>query len=97
MVKTKKVGISGKFGPRYGAVVRTKWRRIAEVQKGVHKCPKCKSSVKNMRTSVGLWECSKCGAKFSGGAWAPATKPGQQSYRTTTRLAKELAEITKNE
>ena len=34
MGKTKKTGISARFGPRYGANVRKKWRLIMEKQKG---------------------------------------------------------------
>ncbi len=90
--KTKKVGISGKFGARYGSTMRARWRKIAEVQKGIVKCPKCESRVRNIRQTIGVWECPRCGAKFTGGAWAPNTDRGKQSHRIAVRLARELAE-----
>ena len=92
MGHTKKVGIAGKFGPRYGVRVRDAWRNIAEKQKGVVKCPKCQSKLKNLRLFLGCWECKKCGAKWTGGAWESATPKGKEAHRVATRLARELAE-----
>ena len=90
--KTKKVGIAGKFGARYGSVVRQRWKALTDQQKGIQKCPKCESRTRNMRGTVGVWKCKKCGTKFSGGAWAPSTDRGRQSHRIAARLKRELAE-----
>ena len=79
-MKVKKVGPAGSFGTRYGTVSR---RRYAEVVSGMrvpHECPRCHvRAVK--RLTVGIWNCRKCGVKFAGGAYLPATKLGEISKR----------------
>lgn len=92
MGKTKKVGISGRFGPRYGSKVRKQWRDIAIKQKGISKCPKCNSKLPNMREFVGVWHCKKCGATWTGGAWESSTARGKESQRIAIRMAREAAE-----
>lgn len=92
MGKTKKVGISGKFGVRYGAKVRKSWEEVAQKQKGFTKCPKCESKVRNMRESIGLWYCRKCGARWTGGAWESRTVRGKEASRIAVRLARETPE-----
>ena len=73
MVKKKKIGSSGRFGPRYGRTIRAKVSEIERVKKERSICPSC-----NMphvrRISVGIWFCEKCGTKFSGGAYSPKTE-----------------------
>lgn len=95
MGKTKKVGISGKFGPRYGSKLRKQWNEVAEKQKGPTKCPKCESKLPNMREFVGVWHCKKCGARWTGGAWESNTARGKESHRIATRLARETLEADK--
>ena|SRR3989344_1069403 len=63
MVKTKIVGAAGRFGERYGQLVR---RRIADIeskQRIKQVCIFCNGRVK--RTSKGLWNCKKCGKRFA--------------------------------
>jgi large subunit ribosomal protein L37Ae len=79
-MKVKKVGPAGTFGPRYGTVAR---RRYAEVVTGMrvpHECPRCHVRAVR-RLTVGVWSCRKCGVKFAGGAYLPATKLGDISKR----------------
>ena len=95
MTKTKKVGLSGKFGPRYGSTLRKQWNVIAEKQKGFVKCPKCETKIRNMREFVGVWHCKKCGAQWTGGAWESATSRGKESIRIATRLEREKIEFEK--
>lgn len=65
---------------RGGATVRKSWSRIVNNMRRPHKCPNCAiPSVK--RISFGIWECRKCGYKFAGGAYTPATRTGQASRR----------------
>ena len=97
MAGTKKVGIAGRFGARYGSRTRNTWKAVMEHQKGVQKCPRCESKIKNMRQSIGVWKCPKCGATFTGGAWAPATSRGKESHRIATRIARETMELEKNQ
>jgi len=73
MVKTKKVGLTGKFGPRYGRGVKVTYEEIEKKQKLKYKCPYCKRlTVK--RVSAGIWQCMKCQKKFAGGAYSPTTE-----------------------
>ncbi len=66
--RTKKVGSSGRYGSRYGTKQRKAVASIEKAQRRPQLCPKCKKrSVK--RLAMGIWECSKCGAKFAGGAY----------------------------
>jgi large subunit ribosomal protein L37Ae len=65
---TKKVGITGKYGPRYGRVIREKV--LSVTKKKTHYCPAClRPSVK--RQAAGIWFCRKCGLKFAGKAYKP--------------------------
>ena len=61
---TKKVGITGKFGARYGLNIR---RRILKVEeRKSYKCPYCnKEQLKRLDSSI--WECQSCKIKFAGG------------------------------
>jgi len=71
MAKTKKVGVTGKYGPRYGRTIRQTVKGISETQRSLHKCTSCLNiSVK--RISVGIWQCKKCGLKFAGKAYKPS-------------------------
>jgi len=68
MAHTKKVGMTGKFGARYGIKIRVGVLKINE--KKTKECPYCKKqSLK--RTSSGIWECGKCKVKFTGGTHIP--------------------------
>jgi large subunit ribosomal protein L37Ae len=65
---------------RGGTSVRKQWTRITMEKRRKHKCPRCSSpSVK--RDYVGVWDCSKCGFRFAGGAYTPSTRMGQASQR----------------
>lgn len=78
--RTKKIGISGKFGPRYGLKIRKQIKNIEDIQKKRHSCPKCKyQSVKRLDTSI--WKCKHCGLVFAGGAYQPFTKTKEQMLR----------------
>ncbi|MDI6825646.1 MAG: 50S ribosomal protein L37ae [Candidatus Aenigmarchaeota archaeon] len=73
MTKTKKVGLTGKFGSRYGRGVKIVYEKIERKQKLKYTCPNCKrTSVK--RISAGIWQCMKCHTKFAGGAYSPKTE-----------------------
>ena len=57
-----------RFGSRYGRRVRHKFSKVEAEQKKGHKCPYC-AEPKVKRISVGIWECKKCGSKFTGKAY----------------------------
>ena len=66
---TKKVGTTGRFGPRYGRKLRGKVAVIEKKLRGKHKCPYCnKLNVK--RLASGIWKCRSCNSKFTGGAYS---------------------------
>lgn len=69
MAEIKKLGSVKRFGPRYGRKVKIKLAKIEAVQKGKHQCPYCHAwNVKQL--SIGIWNCRKCGAKFTGKAYS---------------------------
>lgn len=41
MARTKKVGITGRFGARYGRKAKRQVKKIEENMKKKHVCPKC--------------------------------------------------------
>jgi len=75
MGRTKKVGPTRGLGTRYGSTVRKRYAKVITGMKKPHKCPQCGFS-RVTRVSVGVWECRKCGYKFTGGAYTPSTKLG---------------------
>jgi len=71
--RTVKVGSAGRFGARYGVIVRNRIKTIEAQQKGKHECPVCHhDSVK--RVSSGIWYCKRCGTKFAAEAYSPVPK-----------------------
>eukprot|EP01115_Flamella_aegyptia_P006991 TRINITY_DN28_c0_g1_i1.p2 TRINITY_DN28_c0_g1~~TRINITY_DN28_c0_g1_i1.p2 ORF type:complete len:92 (-),score=14.66 TRINITY_DN28_c0_g1_i1:73-348(-) len=88
--RTKKVGITGKYGTRYGASLRKQIRKIEVSQHSRYTCYFCGSdSVK--REAVGIWNCSNCGATIAGGAWVLTTT----SCATTRSTIRRLREMNK--
>ena len=70
--RTKKVGITGKYGTRYGSTLRKLVRKIEVSQHSTFHCVFCgKDTVK--RTCVGIWECRKCHKVVAGGAYSLST------------------------
>jgi large subunit ribosomal protein L37Ae len=73
MGRTKKVGIAGKYGPRYGFTLR---RRAAEVEARArqwYECPNCRAP-KLKRVGTAIWECRRCGVKLAGRAYVPGER-----------------------
>jgi len=68
--RTKKVGIAGKYGPRYGVKIRKRLKEVEESTSSRHRCPSC-NHVAVKRISTGVWGCRKCGLVFAGGAYRP--------------------------
>jgi large subunit ribosomal protein L37Ae len=72
--RTKKVGLTGWMGPRYGIRIR---RRVLEIDRGHQKpspCPRC-STVTLWRVSSGIYECERCGVRLASGAYAYSPAP----------------------
>jgi large subunit ribosomal protein L37Ae len=87
--KGRITGSAGRFGPRYGRFIRKRVNEIEKVSRALHVCPRC-DNIKVSRKGTGIWECSKCGFKFAGGAYVPQTPVLKVALRTIERsLAKE--------
>ncbi len=70
--RTKKVGIAGQYGVRYGVRTRKAVAAVLEVKKRTYECPRCKH-VAVHRVSSGIWRCRNCELKFAGGAYTPGS------------------------
>ncbi|MFQ6128761.1 MAG: 50S ribosomal protein L37ae [Thermoplasmata archaeon] len=79
--KTKKTGISGRFGPRYGVTIRKRIRDVEQEKVKKHLCPSCNHRAVK-RVSTGVWRCRKCGITFAGGAYRPM---GARSFQRSTQ------------
>ena len=80
MARTKKEGITGRFGARYGRKAKRSVKMIEENMKKNHVCPRCdRPYVK--RQAAGIWKCRKCGAVSTGGAYVPETPMAKSAAR----------------
>jgi large subunit ribosomal protein L37Ae len=67
---------SGKtFGTRYGRRNRDKYAALANTARAKHKCPYCAYQQVKRLASSGIWECRKCGIKFTARAYSIETTP----------------------
>jgi len=80
-MRTRKVGPTRGLGARYGVTVRKRYIEAISEMKKLQTCPQCGFKTVR-RESVGLWICKKCGFKFAGGAYVPATKLGVVAKRS---------------
>jgi large subunit ribosomal protein L37Ae len=90
MPRAKKVGLARGLGPRYGSTIRKRYIKVMTEMKKPHRCPNC-GLPRVKRESVGVWTCRKCGFKFTGGAYTPATKLGAIAKRSAKGLPVEEA------
>ncbi|KAG0180972.1 60S ribosomal protein L43 [Apophysomyces sp. BC1021] len=89
--RTKKVGITGKYGTRYGASLRKQVKKMEITQHAKYTCTFCgKDAVK--RTAVGIWKCKGCKKIMAGGAYTVSTTAAA-TVRSTVRRLREMAEI----
>lgn len=91
--RTRKAGLMGKYGTRYGASLRKQAKNMEIAQRMKYTCSFCgKSSVK--REAVGIWKCiaKTCGKTIAGGAWSVNTQAAVQ-MRSTIRRLRETAEL----
>ncbi|ORX33741.1 60S ribosomal protein L37a, partial [Kockovaella imperatae] len=88
--RTKKVGVTGKYGTRYGASLRKTVKKMEITQHARYACPACgKNAVK--RTAVGIWKCKPCRKTYAGGAYTFGTA-GAATVRSTVRRLREVVE-----
>ncbi|KAE9554382.1 hypothetical protein FO519_002374 [Halicephalobus sp. NKZ332] len=88
--RTKKVGIVGKYGTRYGASLRKQIKQMEITQHSKYTCAFCgKEAMK--RQVVGIWKCGKCHKTVAGGAYVYSTVTAA-TVRSTVRRLRELKE-----
>jgi len=83
--RTKKVGVVGKYGTRYGASLRKQIKKIEVTQHAKYTCQFCgKDSIK--RKATGVWICKPCKITIAGGAWQLNTNSAATVRSTIRRL-----------
>lgn len=88
--RTKKVGITGKFGVRYGSSLRRQTKKLEVQQHAKYDCSFCgKRTVQ--RGATGIWNCKSCKKTVAGGAYTVSTAAAA-TVRSTIRRLRELAE-----
>lgn len=88
--RTKKAGIVGKYGTRYGASLRKQIKKMEVSQHSKYFCEFCgKFAVK--RKAVGIWNCKDCGKVKAGGAYTLNTAAAV-TVRSTIRRLREATE-----
>ena len=94
--RTKKVGLTGKYGTRYGQKLRKQVKAIEILQRTKSICPFCgKKSIK--REAAGIWKCRGCRRAIAGGAWEFVTTAATTAKTTINRLKKNLESRKKPE
>merc|ERR1712228_632739 len=87
--RTKKVGVVGKYGTRYGASLRKTIKKMEITQHSKYMCSFC--GKENMRRdAVGIWRCTtkNCRIKIAGGAWTLSTAAGSSVRSAIRRLGR---------
>ncbi|KAL1995121.1 hypothetical protein VTN49DRAFT_1308 [Thermomyces lanuginosus] len=88
--RTRKVGIAGKYGTRYGASLRKQVKKMEVTQHARYTCTFCgKNSVK--RKAVGIWECRSCHKTIAGGP-PPLLPPARPSAVSVKLLRSKFDE-----
>merc|ERR1711879_982084 len=83
--RTRKVGVTGKYGTRYGASLRKQIKKMEITQHAKYTCHFCgKDSVK--RDAVGIWTCRGCRKTVAGGAWVLNTTAAATVRSSVRRL-----------
>ncbi|KCV70775.1 60S ribosomal protein L37a [Fonticula alba] len=86
--RTKKAGIVGKYGARYGASIRKMIKKQEVTQHAKYTCSFCGKDTVS-RSCVGIWKCSACRKVIAGGAYTVAT-PAASTVRSSIRRIREL-------
>ena len=91
-----KVGITGKYGTRYGAKLRKQAKAIEMLRRTKFISPFCgKQSMR--RVAVGIWKCKTTNRKIAGGAWELNTTAAITAKTTIHRLKRIANELKKGD
>ena len=88
------LGSAKRFGARYGRKPKLKFSKIETEQRKLHKCPYC-NKVAVKRVAMGIWNCRKCKAKFTGKAYSVTKKiivKEAKVFEEETQIIKEEME-----
>ena len=89
--RTKKAGVVGKYGTRYGATLRKLLKKIEVAQHATYTCAFCGRDAMK-RSAVGIWKCKGCRKTLAGGAYSVST-PTATTVRSTIRRLREAVEL----
>ncbi len=70
---TKKAGITGKYGPRYGVKIRKQIKSVSRHKIKPQCCPECQADAVK-RVASGIWRCNHCKLKFAASAYSIRTR-----------------------
>ncbi len=70
---TKKAGITGKYGPRYGVKIRKQIKSVSRHMIKPQRCPECQADAVK-RVASGIWRCNHCKLKFAASAYSIRTR-----------------------
>ena len=85
--RTKKQGICGKYGTRYGGSLRKVIKKIEISQHSTYNCSFCGKDTQK-RVVSGIWSCRSCHKTIAGGAYMPSTPAAITVRSTMARLRK---------
>ena len=89
-VHTKKAGIVGKYGTRYGGTLRKVIKKMEVTQHSTYNCGFCgKTAVK--RQATGIWKCARCKKTMAGGSYVLSTAAAVTVRTAVGRLQKANA------
>ena len=89
--RTKKVGICGKYGTRYGATLRKIVKKFEVTQHATYVSPFCgKNTVR--RQAAGIWHCKRTNKRIAGGAYQLSTPAAVTAKATIQRLRRAREE-----
>jgi len=94
--ETKLYGSVKRFGVRYGTKLKGKIAKIESERHNSTKCPYCHYD-KAKRESAGIWLCSKCNSRFTGGAYSIKAPETPKEEAAKTEEAVEVEETTPEE
>ena len=104
--RTRKAGVTGKYGTRYGGAIRKIVKKFELQQRAQVRLPCLRKGTTHItqqqvrRAAAGIWKCRGCKTTFAGGAYEFATSVATTAKVTMNRLKKlkeELANPAKEE
>jgi len=87
---TRKAGIVGKYGTRYGGTLRKVIKKMEVTQHAKYNCTFCcKNTVK--RQATGIWKCGRCKKTMAGGSYVLSTAAAVTVRTAVSRIQKAQA------